>query len=236
MAADLSQGQRTYERLRDLIVSWELPPGEHLSEVRMSRELGVSRTPLREALHRLDREGLVRITAGRGAVVSEIAVQDVVHLFQMREAVEPYAARLCARRPRREVFAELATAFAGQRAELGAAGPDDDYRHYSELTLALDEAVADAARNPYVVEALRGVRGHLQRLRLLARRRPERMLQTVGEHVAICTAIADGDETAAAAATATHIANSLQNILSVLAEDTGVGASIDLHALTTSHG
>ena len=80
----MSQSQRAYEQLRDEIVRWELQPGADLNEVRLAERLSVSRTPLREAVQRLARDGLVTITPGRGALVAQLALQDVVHLFQMR--------------------------------------------------------------------------------------------------------------------------------------------------------
>ena len=101
MSERVNQSQCAYEQLRDEIVQWELPPGTHLNEVPLAERLSVSRTPLREAVQRLARDGLVTIIPGRGALVAQLALQDVVHLFQMREALEPYAARLCARNPDR---------------------------------------------------------------------------------------------------------------------------------------
>ncbi|MEV0261208.1 GntR family transcriptional regulator [Streptomyces sp. NPDC050617] len=220
----VSQSERAYELLRSEIVHWQIPPGAHLSEVQLAERLAVSRTPLRQAIQRLAHEGLIRITPGRGAQVSEIALRDVVHLFQMREALEPYAARLCARRPDRARFAALRADFETQRAELEAGGPaDGDYAHYYELIGRLDKAVDEVADNPYLVTSLAGLRGHLQRLRQIARRRPARMLQTVTEHLSICAAIEEGNESQAAEATAVHINNSLRHILAVMAEDVGGG-------------
>ena len=219
--AGTTQSDRAYDLLRVEIVQWQLPPGTHLSEVKLAERLGVSRTPLREAIQRLARDGLVRINPGRGAIVSEIALQDVVHLFQMREALESYASRLCARRPDRGVFCELRVEFEAQREEFTAAArPEGDgYDDYFSLISRLDDATDRGANNPYLLDALAGLRGHLQRLRQIARRRPTRMLETASEHLAICAAICDGDEAQAAQATAVHINNSLRNILAVIAED-----------------
>jgi DNA-binding GntR family transcriptional regulator len=216
----VSQGQRAYEELRDEIVRWELPPGAHLNEVKLAERLSVSRTPLREAVQRLARDGLVTITPGRGAVVAQLALQDVVHLFQMREALEPYAARLCARQPDRREFGELCAAFEEQKAvlEKGLA-PGSAYAEYYALINRMDSAIDEGAGNPYVLESLEKLRTQLQRLRQIAKRRPPRMLQTVSEHLAICVAVHEGDEVAAVQATAVHINNSLRNILAVMTDD-----------------
>jgi DNA-binding GntR family transcriptional regulator len=216
----VSQSQRAYQQLRDEIVRWEFQPGAHLNEVRLAQRLSVSRTPLREAVQRLARDGLVTITPGRGALVAQLALQDVVHLFQMREALEPYAARLCARNSDRREFGELRAAFEHQRdvfeKELP---PQSDYAEYYALIKRMDTATDEGSANPYLRESLERLRTHLQRLRQIAKRRPPRMAQTVAEHLAICAAICDGDETAAAQATALHINNSLHNILAVMTDD-----------------
>ena len=143
MSERVNQSQRAYEQLRDEIVQWELPPGTHLNEVPLAERLSVSRTPLREAVQRLARDGLVTTIPGRGALVAQLALQDVVHLFQMREALEPYAARLCARNSDRREFGELRAAFDDQRGvfEKGSP-PDGDYAEYYALIKRMDTAVS----------------------------------------------------------------------------------------------
>ena len=93
--------------------------------------------------------------------------------------------------------------------------PQGDYAEYYTLIKRMDTAIDEGSGNPYLRESLEGLRTHLQRLRQIAKRRPPRTLQTVVEHLAICAAIHDGDETAAAQATALHISNNLHNILAV---------------------
>jgi DNA-binding GntR family transcriptional regulator len=134
--------------------------------------------------------------------------------------LEPYAARLCARGADRHVFGELRVQFDKQRAQLEQCPPlEGDYAEYYVLIKRLDTAIDESAGNPYLRDSLAGLRTHLQQLRQIAKRRPPRMLQTVSEHLAICTAIHDGDETVAAHATAVHINNCLRNILAVMTED-----------------
>ncbi|PWV49243.1 GntR family transcriptional regulator [Nocardiopsis sp. L17-MgMaSL7] len=211
----MGQGELVYERLREEIVEWELAPGTHLNETRLAERLGVSRTPLREALHRLTRDGLVRISPGRGAFVTEIALRDVVHQFQMREALETHAVRLCARAERRTVFSDLEREFLGWRArfEDGTGGDDADY--YA-LTERLDTAVSEGAANPYLAESLTFVRQHLRRLRRIARRTPDRMALSAREHALICAAVGEGAEDEAARAASAHVNNSLRHILGVM--------------------
>lgn len=206
----------TNERLREEILEWEPAPGTYLNETRLAERLGVSRTPLREALHRLTRGDLVRISPGRGAFVTEIGLQDIVHQFQMREALETYAVRLCARAPRRSVFAEPVEDFQEWETRFARVGEGvDDTDHYA-LTDRLDAAVTEHAANPYLADSLTFVRRHLRRLRRIARRTPERMVPSAREHAGICRAVHEGDEDAAARAATEHVDNSLRHILAVM--------------------
>ena len=86
--------ETAYQLLRDEIIQWKLEPGTPLGEVETSQRLGVSRTPLREALSRLVAEGLVRTGPGRTAVVTSLSRDDIVELFELREALETQSARL----------------------------------------------------------------------------------------------------------------------------------------------
>jgi DNA-binding GntR family transcriptional regulator len=90
--------ERVADAIRETIVSGEYAPGAGLSEVALSDELGVSRTPVREALKQLAAEGLVRVVPRVGTFVAEPTRRDVVELFQLRELLEGLGARLCAQR------------------------------------------------------------------------------------------------------------------------------------------
>lgn len=230
----MSQGALVYEQLRDDIVEWRIPPGYVLHEVELTNQYKVSRTPVREALQRLAREGLVTTKRGRGTIVADISLDDTVELVQMREALETYAARLCARRRDRLVFFGLRTELEECRRTLYANEVKDDYASYYELITRFDNAIAEGAGNHYLNSALRELRGHLYRLRRLARGRPQRMLATTDEHLAICIAICDGDELAAARETSLHIQNSFQNMLDALMDGVvGLGMMSPTPLLTT---
>jgi DNA-binding GntR family transcriptional regulator len=220
------QGERVYAALRAEILDWRLPPGTVLGEVELSQRLGVSRTPVREALPRLAREGLVRMKPGRGAVVSELSMTSIAKLFQMREALETYVARLAARRGDAGIFERLCGEFEEARQRVSSeAASDADYAAYYELIQRFDAAIEGAADNPYLSTALDELRAHLARLRRLAKHSSARLLQSVDEHLSICRAICDRDEILAAQATAVHIHNSLRHILTVLVDDL-TGASL----------
>lgn len=203
----LKASDRAYLTLRSEILDAELRAGTVLAEVEQSQRLGVSRTPLREALSRLAAEGLVSPHSGRGVIVTDVSADNVTELFEVREALEVQAARLAARRRDRAEFVELRAEFADIDALLA-----DKHRYY-ELVAQLDTAIDCAASNAYLVTTLDGVRTHVARIRRLAQDDQARLRDAAREHAQILDAIIDGDEALAASATQVHLHNSLRNIL-----------------------
>jgi DNA-binding GntR family transcriptional regulator len=206
--------ERVYRQIRDEIVAWHLLPGAELSEVEQAGRWGVSRTPVREALGRLQAEGLAVLGKGRTLVVSGLSGDDVAHLFELREALETQAARLAARRGEPAVFRELSRRFAQAPALLS--DQDPDRVAYYALVADLDAAVDAAMASPYLLRSLEGLRTHIARARRLAHGDPERLVRAAQEHHLIATAIADGDEVLASQATAVHLRASLTTVLASL--------------------
>ncbi|WP_194410304.1 GntR family transcriptional regulator [Microbacterium cremeum] len=209
---------RAYATLLDEIQSGILRPGAVLGEVEQAARLGVSRTPLREALGRLAADGLVAQQSPRVTVVTAIDADDIREIFEVRRALEESAARLAAERGDAEAFAALARAF-GEVDPNGPGdgdGPDDYYGLIARFDETLDAAVA----NGYLTAALRTVRTHLVRVRRLARDNPDRLAASVAEHRLIASAIAARDADLAAHATHVHLHNALTNILRSLGAST----------------
>jgi len=204
---------RAYAALLDEIQSGILAPGAVLAEVEQAARLGVSRTPLREALGRLAADGLVVQQSPRVTVVSAIDVDDIRELFEVRRALEETAARLAAERGDPAAFAALAEEFA-------AAAPADEADAYYALIARFDAQLDAAVANDYLTAALRTVRTHLVRVRRLARDRPERLRESAAEHRLIATAIAARDGELAAHATHVHLHNALVGILDSIPEGT----------------
>jgi DNA-binding GntR family transcriptional regulator len=203
----LRASDRAYLTLRGEILDADLRAGTVLAEVEQSQRLGVSRTPLREALSRLAAEGLVSTHSGRGVVVTDVSAENVTELFELREALEVQAARLAARRRSLSRFTALRAEFENVDELLA-----DTHRYY-DLVARLDDSIDDAAGNSYLVNALDGVRTHVARIRRLARDDRARLRDAAREHLQILDAIIDGDESLAASATQLHLRNSLRNIL-----------------------
>jgi len=200
--------ERAYGDLREEILRWQLPSGAVLAEEELAERLGMSRTPVREALGRLVADGLVVPERGRGLVVAPMELSDVEALYELREALETQAARLAARKADRAVFAEVAAAFDGPVVSTEA-GRDAYYALIARFDREIDLAVANA----FLVTALASVRTHLARVRRAARDNPPRLIASAAEHRIIAAAIAAGDADLAAHATHVHLHNSLQNVL-----------------------
>ncbi|MCR2813292.1 GntR family transcriptional regulator [Microbacterium sp. zg.Y1090] len=200
---------RAYETLLDEIQSGALAPGTVLAEVEQATRLGVSRTPLREALGRLAADGLVEQASPRVTVVAGIDADDIRALFTVRRALEEMAARLAAATGDRAVFDDLA-------AEFVVAEPECDADAYYALIARFDAALDAAVANDYLASSLRMVRTHLVRVRRLARDNPRRLTASVAEHRLIASAISAGDADLAAHATHVHLHNALMSILESL--------------------
>ena len=201
---------KAYSKLFHEIVDGDIAPGTVLAEVEQSTRLGVSRTPLREALSRLIADGLVESAPGRGVVVTEISLENITELYEVREALEEQAARLAAQRRDPKVFIRIAEQFAD--ADRLIESGEEGVRHYYELNEKFDEAVDAAVNNAYLVSALQNSRVHLSRIRRIARGNPARLHDSAQETMLIIEAIIAGDAALAAHATHVHLHKSLTNI------------------------
>lgn len=210
----MRESDRVYATLLDEIQRGVLTPGTVLGEVEQAARLGVSRTPVREAISRLTADGVAAQLSPRITAVTDFDAGDIRSLFEVRRALEESTVRLAASRGNRAVFAELANAFAAAHPETGELAADDYYALIARFDVALDDTVD----NTYFTSALRTIRTHLARARRLARDNRERLHASVAEHRLIAEAIAAGDPELAAHATHIHLHNALTAILASLPE------------------
>ncbi|KAB1866830.1 GntR family transcriptional regulator [Microbacterium algeriense] len=212
-----SAGDRAYASLLEEIQSGELPAGSVLGEVEQAARLGVSRTPLREALRRLAADGLVVQQSPRVTVVADLDADDIRSLFEIRRALEETSARLAAVRGDAALFAALADDFA--QVDLARVEGRDAY--YA-LIARFDGALDAAVDNDYIASALRTVRTHLVRVRRMAKDKPARLAASAAEHRTIAQALAARDGDLAAHATHVHLHNALTGILDSLPDTEGL--------------
>jgi len=193
--------RRVYEALRNDILSGALPPGEQLVEARIAEELGVSKTPVREALIRLQRDGLVEIEPYRGARVIQPSDRDVKEISGLRLAIETAIVRDLAERRPLEVLAALERSIADSRRALTAGERERFLMHLQEFS----DLLAASCDNSRMAKVLADLRSVLQVIGGSSLRAPGREERSIGEHISIVAAIKAGDPDAAAAAEAAHI-------------------------------
>ncbi len=192
------------EVLRDLIVSGALESGSRINEVELAGRLGISRGPLREAIQRLSAEGLVEFHRNRGAYIREITLEDVRHLYELRQVLEVAAAKLAASRATDDDIAELE----GQIAEVDRLLTKDSAKSYP-MDWDFHVQVLQLAKNPYLERAGSELQAQLRIARLRAGGSPERAREALDEHRAVLAAIAARDVRAAGKAMTVHLRYSL---------------------------
>jgi DNA-binding GntR family transcriptional regulator len=191
---------RAYFGLRDRIVDLRLPPGSTLREDALVRELGIGRTPLREAIKRLALEHLVEVRPRRGTTVTDVHAEDIARFDEVRAALEPHAARLAAERMPDELRDEgLSLA-----AELDEAADAD-----ADVLLRLDERIHRfawrASGNPYLEATLEGYWALSLRVWHLVVERVPSLPGTVHQHRALLDALLSGDGARAEAVMREHV-------------------------------
>ncbi len=187
-AADLLS-ERAYYRIRELIVSLELAPGSPVDERALMERLGLGRTPVREALRALAREGLVEAYPRRGMLVASVDVGDLAALSEMRASLEPLAARLAAKRATAAEREETSNLLA----ELARAAGGKDERKLIELDQRIHRHVYRCAHNPFLAATLDAQYVLNLRIWFVALDRVARLDAAVQEHRALLEAIRDGD-------------------------------------------
>ncbi len=187
---------RAYLDLEERIVTLRLAPGTAVSEQMLAEQLGIGRTPIREALQRLARERLVQILPRRGVIVSDINVKSQLRLLEVRREVERLVARSAAKRAtneEREQFAELARAF--ER----AARTNDDTA-FLRVDRAFNELCLEAARNEFAAGAMGLMNALSRRFWYLHYKQAADMPVAAKLHADVARAIAQGNGRAAGAA------------------------------------
>src|SRR6478609_620143 len=185
--------------LRQAILSGRLKPGERLIEGRLAEELGVSRNPVREAIRALASEGLIEVTARRGASVVVMTEQEARETIELRALLEGQNARLAARRQDRQTLKHSEIVLNKGTAAVAAKRFDQ----LSDLNQQFHRELAEAGQNRVLGELLRKLRERTAML--FSPNDPVRQARSWNEHAAILRAIIEGDERAAATLAAEHV-------------------------------
>lgn len=197
--------EQAYRHLLDLLMSDEVPPGTFLSERQLVARLGMSKTPIRVALERLDRDGFVDILPQRGVRLRELTEPEIVDYYNFRIALESWVVKRVATAHDAREVRELRRIVERQRKMLET-GRGDVVRHYIELDAALHQTLAEIAGNAEIIRVLETQRDKLARvMSAILARDPEWLQSTTGEHEAIVDAIERGDPAAAEREIVAHL-------------------------------
>jgi DNA-binding GntR family transcriptional regulator len=189
-----------FESMRDAIISGVLKPGERLMEIQMADEMGVSRTPVREAIRKLELEGFVIMVPRKGAYVAGVSFKDVADVFEIRAALESLAAGLAAQRVTEEEIDQM------ERLVYWAEGEELSLAKIVELDTNFHALVYKASRNNRLIQILENLWEQIQRFRSTSLAVPGRGKEAIQEHRSIIEAIAAHNVEEAQELAAAHIA------------------------------
>jgi DNA-binding GntR family transcriptional regulator len=200
-SAATSEG--VHQALREAILSQFLEPGTRLAEEEVAGRFGISRTPVREAILRLEAEGLAERNSGRTAFVSELRPQEILEIYEVRAAIDGLAAELAATRIEPPALAGLE--WTNQR--MAVAGEAGDYATMASLNLEFHEQLARASGNAFLLQMLVAVHDRVRRFPGTTFSHGERWRLAIGEHEQILEALKAHDPTASGQRAKLHLHN-----------------------------
>lgn len=211
----LSLEEMVYSRLEEEILSGELASGCALGEIALAKRLGVSRTPIRSAIHRLAEEGLVEVVPNKGATVIGINTADLVDIYKIRERLEGLASSLAAQRITDEELNEL-----GETVELAEFYiKKNDTDHIKELDTVFHSIIYKASGSRFLSRTLSELHRKIETYRKRSLSVPGRLIKSQEEHREILDAIKAKNAERADQLTSLHVQRALDNMLSSIGAD-----------------
>ena len=204
----ISLADQVFERLESEILGGRYQPGELLTELRLTEDLGVSRTPVREALRRLEQERLIELST-RGIVVLGVTERDIEDIFTVRVRVEGLAAARAAEARGGDYLPEMREAIELQEYYVGRHDAD----HIKYMDNRFHELVYDASGSTVLRDVLLPLHKKTQKYRKASVQNESRAERSLAEHRAVFEAIAAGDAAAAEVAMTTHVQNAMAHML-----------------------
>ena len=202
--------EMVYEELKMQILKGSIVPGTRMMEVELAEEMGVSRTPIREAIRKLEKEGLVTIEPRRGAYASMISTDDMVEILEVRQDLEGLAAFFAASRMKPEQMEELREVSAKYNEAVKAGSMEDMIKSDTRF----HRIIVDSCHNKILVQMIEQLQELVLRFRYIYYDNFKRAENMPEEHAAILDAIASGDADKARAAADVHIDRLKQLVIS----------------------
>ena len=201
-----------FNTLREAILRGELKPGERLMEIQLANKLGVSRTPIREAIRKLELEGLVLMIPRKGAEVAQITEKSLRDVLEVRRALENLAVQLACLRMSPQTLADLKAAARAFEEILGG----EDVTAVAEVDVAFHDVIYMATDNQRLISLLNNLREQMYRYRVEYLKKKECHKQLLWEHQEIIRAIEAGEIDVATKITEQHIDNQVEAVSDAL--------------------
>ena len=194
--------------LRDMIIEGELPAGERINETALYPRLGVSRTPLREALKALASEGLVELVPNRGAVVRRFTLDDVTHMLEAIKVIETFAVRAACQRAGADEISSLQLLHTQMRDCYRA----KDRLEYFKLNQDIHTGLVRAGHNDTLAGMHAALQARLKRIRYIGNEAPAKWSGAMAEHEEMMAALKDRDGDALAEVVGRHMDETLKRV------------------------
>ena len=201
-----------FNTLRQAILRGEFKPGERLMEIQLANKLGVSRTPIREAIRKLELEGLVLMIPRKGAEVAQITEKSLRDVLEVRRALEDLAVQLACLRMSSQTLEDLKAAAKAFEEILG----DEDITAVAEADVKFHDVIYMATDNQRLISLLNNLREQMYRYRVEYLKKKECHKQLLWEHQEIIRAIEEGEIDVATQVTKQHIDNQVEAVSDTL--------------------
>jgi len=201
--------KKVYRVLKSRIIKGSFKPGTKLLENKIAEQMGISRTPVREAIRELASEGFVTLSPNRGVVIRSVSAENIREVLQIRSVLEGLAARLATYVITEEEIKELEN----YNKKMEKPANKIDVFAYSEVDIKFHEFIANVCKNKQLIKIRKNISSQALRYRISSLRIPGRLQKTIKEHWNIVEAIKAKDPKRADRMGRKHIENALKNIL-----------------------
>ncbi|MBI5442934.1 MAG: GntR family transcriptional regulator [Deltaproteobacteria bacterium] len=213
--------QKVYNHVREQILRGSIAPGERLIETSIASEIGTSRTPVREALHALEREGLIESRPRVGYTVKPVSAAEVEEICAIRAAVETLAASWAIRKSPKKVLSELKRNVALTQERLDQARFSD----FIDLDAQFHEIIARASGSDRILELAQTLRSHMLRYRVQSIYSAGNVIEAIAGHTRIIAALESGDADGIKRAVETHMEESKNAIIHYVFKEAAPGGA-----------
>ena len=203
-----------FNTLREAILKGDLKPGERLMELQLASKLGVSRTPIREAIRRLEQEGLAVTTPRKGAEVAKMTLKDMEDVLEIRDALDELAVRIACQKISDEQLKQLED----MKELFEKSTQTGNVKKIAEADVTFHDVIYEATGNPKLVTLLNNLREQVYRYRVEYIKDPKNYPTLIAEHEAILESLKNRDVKNAVEAMHVHVANQAEAVKTVIQE------------------